>query len=141
MDADTLSSDLVFVIREGTLYHFGVLTSQMHMEWMRAVAGRLEGRYRYSKDIVYNNFPWPGNVTDKQRAQIEALAQGVLDARALYPDSSLADLYDPLAMPKELVDAHQKLDRAVDRLYQRKAFESDAERVALLFKRYQELTS
>jgi len=110
------------------------------MAWVRTVCGRLKSDYRYSKDIVYNNFPWPEDLTDTQRAQIETLAQDVLDARALYPDSSLADLYDRLAMPKELADAHHTLDRAVDRLYQRKPFDSDADRVALLFKRYQELT-
>jgi hypothetical protein len=107
---------------------------------MHVVAGRLKSDFRHSP-AVYNNFPWPENVTDAQRAQIEALAQAVLDARALHPESTLADLYDPLSMPKELSDAHHKLDRAVDRLYQRKPFATDADRVALLFKRYQELTA
>jgi len=128
------------IIPDATLYDFGILTSQMHMAWMRTVCGRLKSDYRYSKDIVYNNFPWPEDVTDKQRADIETLAQTVLDARALYPDSSLADLYDPITMPKELTDAHHKLDRAVDRLYQRAPFATDTDRVALLFTRYQALT-
>jgi hypothetical protein len=140
-DKGCVSHNSCVVVKNAARYHFGILTSRMHMAWVQVVCGRLESRYRYSKDIVYNNFPWPENVTDTQRAQIESLAQGVLDARALYPDSSLADLYDPLAMPKELVDAHHALDRAVDRLYQRKAFASDAERVALLFKRYRALTA
>ena len=95
---DILSSNLVKIVPDATLYHFGILTSGMHMAWMRYVCGRLEMRYRYSKDIVYNNFPWPAP-TDKQKADIEAAAQSVLDARANYPDSSLADLYDPDTMP------------------------------------------
>lgn len=122
------------------MYHFGVLQSTMHMAWVRSVCGRLESRYRYSKDIVYNNFPWP-ELTDKQRAAIETAAQGVLDARAKFPESSLADLYDPLAMPPELVKAHQALDRAVDAAYGKTNFQSEAERVAFLFGLYEKLTS
>jgi hypothetical protein len=139
--ADHIVGDSCMSIANATPYHFGILTSQMHMAWVRTVCGRLKSDYRYSKDIVYNNFPWPEDITDAQRAQIETLAQGVLDARALYPESTLADLYDPLSMPKELADAHRALDRAVDRLYQCKPFASDADRVALLFKRYQDLTT
>jgi hypothetical protein len=99
----------------------------------------LKGDYRYSKDIVYNNFPWPENVTDAQRAHIESLAQAVLDARTAHPTSTLADLYDPLAMPANLRQAHADLDRAVDRLYRSKPFADDAERVAMLLKMYQRL--
>lgn len=128
-------------IENGTLYHFGVLTSAMHMDWVRAVCGRLKSDYRYSKDIVYNNFPWPDEPSETKKQEIEQLAQAVLDARVLYPDSSLADLYDPLTMPQELTRAHQALDRAVDRLYRRKPFESDKERLEMLFKRYQALTA
>lgn len=106
IDKDTFASDLVFLIPNATLYHFGVLTSNVHMAWMRAVAGRLEMRYRYSKDIVYNTFPWC-TPTDAQKAKIEQTAQAILDARANYPDSSLADLYDELTMPPELRKAHQ----------------------------------
>lgn len=124
------------VIPNATLYHFAILTSRMHMAWMRAVAGRLESRYRYSKDIVYNNFIWP-ETTSEQQAQIETLATAILDARAQFPDSSLADLYDPLTMPPTLAKAHTALDRAVDRLYHLKPFVTDAERVALLFELYQ----
>lgn len=138
---DTLVSDLVFLIPNATLYHFGILTSRMHMAWVRAVCGRLESRYRYSKDIVYNNFPWPEDVTEMQTAAIERLAQAVLGAREEFPDSTLAELYDPLTMPPALVKAHTSLDRAVDRLYQKAPFEADTERVALLFKRYQQLTT
>ncbi|HUW68614.1 MAG TPA: DNA methyltransferase [bacterium] len=134
-----LSSDLVFIIPGAAIYHFGILTSTMHMAWTRYVCGRLEMRYRYSKDIVYNNFPWP-EPTDAQRAAIEAAAQGVLDARALFPDSSLADLYDPNTMPPELTRAHDKLDKLVEKAYG-KSFDSDAGRVAFLFERYQKLTA
>ncbi|MEQ1815670.1 MAG: type IIL restriction-modification enzyme MmeI [Nitrosomonas sp.] len=112
----------------------------MHNAWMRAVCGRLESRYSYSNTIVYNNFPWP-EPTESQRKTIEIAAQTVLDARAKFPDSTLADLYDPLAMPPELVRAHQALDRAVDAAYGKKNFASEAERVAFLFERYQAITS
>ena len=112
MSPDVLASDLVFIIPEATLYHFGILESVVHMAWMRAVCGRLKRDYRYSKDVVYNNFPWPAP-TEKQKAKIEQTAQAILDSRALYPDSSLADLYDEAAMPIELRKAHQDNDRAV----------------------------
>ena len=140
MTPDVLCSNLVKIVPNATLFHFGVLTSNVHMAWMRAVCGRLEMRYRYSKDIVYNNFPWP-NPTDEQKAKIEQTAQGILDARALYPDASLADLYDELTMPPELRKAHQANDRAVMAAYgfPVKGFtESDC--VAALMKMYQELT-
>ena len=140
LSPDILSSNLVKIIPNATLYHFGILTSSVHMAWMRAVAGRLEMRYRYSKDIVYNNFPWP-EADGKQKATIEPLAQAVLDARALFPESSLADLYDPLTMPPELLKAHQKLDRAVMKLYGFKANMAEAEVVAKLFERYQRLVA
>ena len=131
---DILCSDLVFMIPDATLYHFGILESRMHMAWMRAVCGRLKSDYRYSKDIVYNNFIWP-EVNDAQKAAVTAAAQAVLDARTKYPDSTLADLYDPLTMPPELSKAHTKLDALVDKLYGR-VFTSDTDRVAHLFERY-----
>jgi hypothetical protein len=112
----------------------------MHNAWIRYTCGRLESRYRYSAAIVYNNFPWP-TPSDAQQKAIETAAQGVLDARAQFPGSTLADLYDPLTMPPALLKAHQKLDSAVDAAYGRKNFRSDAERVAFLFERYQQLTS
>ena len=116
----------------------------MHNAWMRQVCGRLESRYRYSNTIVYNNFPWP-TLTTNNHAAIEAAAQGVLDARALFPNESLAALYDPDTMPPALVKAHAALDKAVDAAYVpgggAKSYASDAERVAFLFKRYQQLTS
>lgn len=140
MSPDVLCSNQVNLIPNTTLYHLGVLTSNVHMAWMRAVCGRLKSDYRYSKDIVYNNFPWP-NPTDEQKARIEQTAHAILDARALYPDCSLADLYDELTMPVELRCAHQDNDRAVMAAYGlpvRGTSESDC--VAHLFKLYQELT-
>ena len=140
MSPEVLASDLVFLIPDATLYHFGVLESNVHMAWMRAVCGRLKSDYRYSKDVVYNNFPWP-TPTDEQKARIEQTAQQILDARALYPDSSLADLYDELTMPVELRRAHQQNDRAVMQAY---GFDvktmTESQCVAELFKLYQELT-
>ena len=116
IDGDTIVSDAVQIIPDATIYEFGVLISNVHMAWMRAVCGRLKSDYRYSKDVVYNNFPWP-TPTDAQKAKIEQTAQAILDARALYPDSSLADLYDEVTMPPELRKAHQNNDRAVMQAY------------------------
>jgi type I restriction-modification system DNA methylase subunit len=146
---ETLCSNLVKVAPNATLLHFGVLTSTMHNAWVRATCGRLESRYRYSKDIVYNNYPWPGfagePISDKHRNAIEQAAQSVLDARTQFADASLADLYDPLTMPPALLKAHQRLDAAVDAAYQpsggKKTYASDAERVAFLFELYQRITS
>lgn len=141
MTPDVLASNLVLIIPDATLYHFGILESRVHMAWMRAVCGRLKSDYRYSKDVVYNNFPWP-NPTDEQRAKIEQTAQQILDARSLYPDSSLADLYDELTMPVELRRAHQQNDRAVMQAYGfpvKSAF-TESQCVAELFKMYQKLT-
>ena len=116
LDDNYVPADSATIIPETSLYHFGILTSNVHMAWMRAVCGRLEMRYRYSKDIVYNNFPWC-NPTDEQKKRIEVTAQAILDARALYPDCSLADLYDEVAMPPELRKAHQANDKAVMQAY------------------------
>ena len=116
LDKNTIATNLVITIPDAQLYHFGVLTSNVHMAWMRAVCGRLKSDYRYSKDVVYNNFPWP-TPTDAQQDKIEQTAQAILDARALYPDCSLADLYDEVAMPPELRKAHQQNDRAVMQAY------------------------
>lgn len=141
IDKQTLTSDSAHIAFGSKLYHFGVLNSTMHMAWVRYTCGRLESRYRYSKDIVYNNYPWPHDPDAKQIHAIEQAAQGVLDAREQFPQSSLADLYDPLTMPPELTRAHQALDRAVDAAYGRKSFSGDAERVAFLFDLYQQYTS
>lgn len=139
MSANVKTTNACSIIPSATLYHFGVLTSDVHMGWMRAVCGRLKSDYRYSKDIVYNNFPWP-TPTDEQKAKIEQTAQAILDARALYPDCSLADLYDEVAMPVELRKAHQENDRAVMAAYGFKVGMTEPERVARLLEMYQELT-
>lgn len=141
LDATCIASTELFTIDSATLYHFGILTSTMHMAWVRYTCGRMKSDYRYSAGIVYNNYPWPDEPSDKQRATVEAAAQAVLDARAQFPQSSLADLYDPLTMPPALVKAHQALDRAVDACYRKATFTSDAQRVEFLFERYQQLTS
>ncbi|MGE0106504.1 MAG: type IIL restriction-modification enzyme MmeI [Thiomonas sp.] len=140
MPPDVIASNLVLTIPNATLYHFATLNSTMHNAWLRAVGGRLKSDYRYSASIVYNNFPWP-EPTEAQRAAIEAAGQAILDARALYPDATLADLYDPLTMPPELRRAHQANDRAVDAAYGYKGDRADAPRVAYLFTLYQKLTS
>jgi hypothetical protein len=139
MDKNTVASNLVLIIPNATLYHFAVLTSNVHMAWVRTVCGRLKSDYRYSKDIVYNNFPWP-DVTDEQKATIEKLAQTVIDTRAKDPNSSLADLYDPLTMPPELLKAHQNLDRAVMKLYCFSKDTTEAVIVAALMEQYRNLT-
>lgn len=136
---DILCSNAVRILPNATLYHFGILTSNVHMAWMRSVGGRLKSDYRYSKDIVYNNFPWC-NPTDEQKAKIEQTAQAILDARALYPDCSLADLYDELTMPVELRKAHQANDKAVMQAYGFSLKMTESECVAELMKMYQELT-
>ena len=139
MAPDVLCSNLVKIIPNATLFHFGVLTSNVHMAWMRAVCGRLKSDYRYSKDVVYNNFPWP-TPTEAQRAKIEQTAQAILDARALYPECSLADLYDEVTMPPELRKAHQQNDKAVMQAYSFWGrLNTETECVAELMKMYQEL--
>ena len=112
MDDGVLCSDKVRIMPEGSLYHFGILESNVHMAWMRTICCRLKSDYSYTVNDVYNNFPWP-TPTDTQKAKIEQTAQAILDARALYPDSSLADLYDETTMPPELRKAHQMNDKAV----------------------------
>jgi len=138
---DSISNNTASIIPNATLYHFGILTSKIHMDWMRYVCGRLKSDYRYSNEIVYNNFPFPLEVSEKQKADIEALAQKILDARAEFPDSSLVDLYNPLTMPPRLLKAHETIDKAVDKLYRKEGFKSDTERVAHLFELNQKLTS
>jgi hypothetical protein len=133
----TFSSDLLNVMRGATLYHFGILSSLMHNAWMRTVCGRLKSDYRYSVGIVYNNFPWPLHPSDKQRQAVEAAAQAVLNVRASFPDSSLAQLYDPLTMPPGLTKAHQALDQQVDKAYGNFKFESEGARMSFLFQLYQ----
>ena len=137
---NVIVGDSCLSMPDATLFHFAVLTNSMHMAWVRTVCGRLKSDFRYSKDIVYNNFPWP-EVNALQTAKIEAAAQVVLDARAVHTNASLADLYDPLTMPANLLKAHQALDKAVDAAYGYKGAATDAARVAFLFERYQQITS
>lgn len=139
MDETVLCSDKVRIMTEGTLYHFGVLESNIHMAWMRASCGRLKSDYSYTVNHVYNNFPWPSS-TDEQKEKIKKTAQAILNARALYPNSSLADLYDPLTMPPELLKAHNANNRAVMDAYGFSTKISEADCVAELMKMYQKLT-
>lgn len=141
MSKDVISANTNFLVESNSLFLFGILTSDMHMVWMRQVGGRLESRYRYSGSMVYNNFPWPQDVSEKQKKAVEVAAQGVLDARAKYPTSTMADLYDPLTMPNELVTAHAALDKAVDKCYRSEPFQNDRKRVEFLFALYEKMTA
>ena len=136
---NNIANNSCHIVPNGELYHFGILMSAMHMAWVSNVCGRLESRYRYSKDIVYNNYPWPENPSGKQIGAVEKAAQEVLDAREKFPQSSLADLYDPLTMPPVLLKAHQNLDKAVDAAYSSKTFKTETERMEFLFGLYGEL--
>ena len=138
---EILASSLVRIVPNSTLYHFGILSSGMHMAWLRQVGGRLKSDYRYSAKLVYNNYPWPEAPTARHKAAVEDAAQAVLDARKEFPNATLADLYDPLAMPPALAKAHADLDRAVDRCYRSQPFENDRKRVEYLFALYEKLTS
>jgi len=140
MSESVIANDQVLTIANATRFHFGVLSSEMHNVWMRYTCGRLKSDFRYSKDIVYNNFPWP-ELSMKQQQEIEEAAQRVLDVRSGCSDNSLADLYDPLTMPLELIKAHRLLDSAVDAAYGKKKFVGEAERLAFLFKLYKKITS
>lgn len=152
LEATQIANNSCLVVPEATLFHFGVLTSTMHNSWVRYVAGRIKSDYRYSAQIVYNNYPWPTAATEKQCAEVAAAAQAVLDARAAEfardAATTLATLYDPDLMPPALVKAHRELDRAVDAAYAADAktlglktkWDSDGERVAFLFALYQRLT-
>lgn len=140
LDKETIASNLLFLVPDANMYDFGILSSRVHNAWMRSVAGRLKSDYRYSKNIVYNNFPWP-TVTDKQVKQIEQSAQNILKVRNQFPDSTLADLYDPNAMPPELLKAHEANDRAVLKAYGLKTSSTEKEIVLHLFKLYEKLTN
>ncbi len=136
-----IASNLVLIIPDSKLFHFGILTSIMHMVWVRYTCGMLSTSLRYSNKLVYNNYPWPENPSDKQKDAIEKAAQKVLDARAEFPNSSLADLYDPLTMPPVLVKAHNELDKAVDATYSKQDFSTDAKRMEFLFGLYEKYTA
>jgi len=140
MPKTVIASNLCLIIPCATLYHFGVLSSTMHMSWVRQVCGRLESRYRYSAKLVYNNYPWSEKTTSKQKQAVEKAARDVLEAREKYPDSTLADLYDPLTMPSNLIKAHSNLDRAVDLCYRSQPFTSERQRVEYLFWLYGKIT-
>ena len=136
-DKESIANNSCHIVPNGTLYHFGILMSEMHMAWVKYVSGRLKSDFRYSKDIVYNNYAWPLNPTERQIEAIEQKAQKVLDARLDFPDSSLAELYDTLTMPYSLIKAHQELDRAVDLAYRPQPFPNEVKRMEFLFNLYE----
>ena len=138
LDAKDIVADSCIAVADATLYYFGVLQSNMHMTWMRQVCGRIKSDYRYSIELVYNNFPWPEDVSVQQKTTIEQAAQEILEVRKNYPKSTLADLYDPTTMPKDLLDAHHALDIAVDLAYGKKSFANDLERLEFLFELYRQ---
>jgi hypothetical protein len=136
----TIPSSLVRVLLDADLWHFGVLTSTMHMAWLRQIGGRLKSDYRYSVGIVYNTFPWP-DASEKQKAHVRDLAQNVLNARLKFPESTLADLYDRDVMPQLLHKVHHALDVAVDKLYRSPSFSTDQDRAEHLFRMYENLVA
>ena len=140
MEPEIIANGSALIISGATLYHCGVLSSAMHMAWMRFTCGRMKSDYQYSSQIVYNNFPWPNSPSEKQRAVAEAATKTVLDTRKQFPKATLSDLYDPLAMPPALVKAHADLDRAIDLCYRPQPFENDRQRVEYLFALYEKLT-
>jgi hypothetical protein len=135
-----IASNKLQIVVGATTFHFGVLSSSMHMAWVRVVCGRLESRLSYAP-AVYNNFPWPEKPTESRVVAISRAAQGVLDARTAFPNATLADLYDAVTMPPKLIAAHDALDTTVDAAYGKKGFSSDADRVSFLFELYQRQTS
>jgi hypothetical protein len=140
-DKNYIANNSCHIIPDGTLYHFGVLTSVMHMAWVKSVCGRLKSDFRYSKDIVYNNYPWPEDPTDKQIHAVKNAVQKVLDVRGEYSDCSLAELYDPVTMPPKLAKAHGELDKAVDKCYRPQPFTTEANRMEFLFELYEKYTA
>ena len=138
---DVIATNSALYLENGTLYHFGMLCSTMHNAWLRTVGGRLENRYRYSANVVYNNYPWPQSITENQYKEIELSAEKLIGVRSSFPNATFADLYDPLAMPVELIKAHAALDKAVDNAYGYKGGKEDASRVAFLFALYQQLAA
>jgi hypothetical protein len=140
-DPSHIASDSCLFIENAGLYHFGILMSAMHMTWVRNICGRLKSDYRYSKDIVYNNYPWPESPEPIQIERIERAAKHVLDVRLDFPTSSLADLYHPLTMPPALIKAHKDLDKAVDSVYRSQPFVNEANRLVFLFELYEKYTA
>ena len=141
LDSETVVNNLLFMVPDTDLYTFGLIQSRLHMDWMRAVSGRLESRYRYSKDLSYNTFPWPDRsaLKPKQVQAVEEAAQAILKARESHVASTLAQMYDPNLMPADLRKAHNGLDRAVEALYGLKAGITEAQRLSRLLELYQEL--
>ena len=141
LEPTTITSGSALIIPNANLFMFGIMTSAMHMAWMKATCGRMKSDFQYSASIVYNNFPFPDNPNDKQVKAIETAAQNLLDTRLQFPNSSLADLYDSLTMPPTLVKAHNDLDKAVDLAYRPQAFTSEANRMVFLFELYEKYTA
>jgi len=143
LEADVIANQALRILPNAMLWHFAILTSKIHMVWMRQFGGRMKSDYRYSVNLLYNTFPWPEGLKEDLKAQekLSELAQAILDARNKYPEATLADLYNNATMPPDLRKAHAALDKAVDKLYQSKPFNDDSERVALLFARYEALTA
>ena len=141
MPSNAIASNLCLIIPKASIYHFGILTSIMHMSWVKDVGGRLKSDLRYSNSIVYNNYPWPENPTAKQIKSIEEKAQRVIDIRAEFTNCTMADLYDPDGMPPVLIKAHNELDKAVDLAYRPQSFTSEANRMVYLFELYEKYTA
>lgn len=141
LNSNIICGDKLFNFPNAEIYHFGIIMSKMHNTWMRYTCGRLKSDFSYSNTIVYNNFPWPINLIDKQKQTVETAAQAVLDARAIFPNASLADLYDPNTMPPALVKAHQALDKAVDLCYRPQPFPNETKRIEYLFELYDQYTA
>lgn len=141
LEPSIITSGSALIIPNANLYIFGIITSKMHMSWMKFTCGRMKSDFQYSASIVYNNYPWPENPSEKQIKTIEEKAQNVLDIRTSFPNSSLADLYNPLTMPPALVKAHNELDKAVDAAYSKQAFTSEAKRMEFLFELYEKYTA
>jgi hypothetical protein len=141
MSANDIASNLCLIIPNAELFHFGILTSLMHMAWVKNICGRLKSDFRYSNGIVYNNYPWPENPNAKQLKAIETAAQKVLDARLKFPNSTMADLYEVDGMPPVLIKAHNELDKAVDLAYRPQPFTSEAKRMEFLFELYEKYTA
>ena len=139
-EPNTIVNNTFSIVPNATKFHFGILTSIMHMTWMKYVCGRLESRFRYSNQLVYNNFPWPLNPSEKSIKKVKTAAEKVLTVRKNYSSANPADLYDPLAMPKDLVNAHKKLDRAVDVCYRPQKFPDERRRIEYLFEVYEKIT-
>jgi hypothetical protein len=141
LDKSIIASNQLYIIPSGDFFIFGMIHCEMHMTWVKYVGGRLKSDYRYSNKLVYNNYPFPKNVSEANKKKVEAAAQKVLEVRENYPNSSLADLYDPLTMPPPLVKAHQALDKAVDRCYRPQPFTSERNRIEFLFELYEQYTA